>query len=79
MKSRLSQRLITETGGLLILCGLFPFWETSRAIHVVTALFALIYLLKVKPGLYRDQKLFAFPIYLFIAASGDLRLRGFFW
>ena len=67
--SRLSRGLSIEIIGLLILCGLFPFWEISRAIYVLFALSALAFMIRCKPALSRDQRLFAYPIYLFITVA----------
>ena len=49
--------------GILILSGLFLFWDFSRALYIITALFGLGYLIRYRPQLARDHLLFSLPIF----------------
>lgn len=52
--------------GVLILSGLFLFWDFSRALYIITALFGLGYLIRYRPQLARDHLLFSLPIFALI-------------
>jgi len=68
MKNRLTPEALVNAIGLLILCGLFLFWDISRALYVLMALWAMVYLIRFRPVLPRDQLLFSLPIFGFILA-----------
>ena len=72
-KSRILQSLV-DVAGVVILCGLFLYWDLSRILYVVTALIAVGYLLCVKPTFDRDYLYYSLPIYGFFGAMQIAKL-----
>ena len=54
---------------VFILSALFLFWDASRAVYVLLSLSALGFLIRYRPQLPRDHRLYAWPIIAFFAAT----------
>jgi len=54
---------------LFILATMFWFWEASRAVYVLLSLAALVFIVKYKPQMPRDHRLFSWPIIGFVGAT----------
>lgn len=55
--------------GILILCGPFLYWDLSRALYLLTSLFALAYLIRQGIRLPREHWLYSLPILVFFGAA----------
>lgn len=60
---------LLNLAGILILCGPFLYWDASRALYLLTSLFALGYLIRQRIRLPREQLLYSLPIVGFVAAA----------
>ena len=71
-------RAWVEIAGLVILCGIFLYWDLSRAIYILAALAAVGYLGKSRPDLDSAHKFYALPIYVFVGVMlASVAFNGF--
>ena len=73
-QSELQARLSTiepllNAVAVFILATIFLFWDGSRAAYVLLALAALVFVIKYRPQLPTDQRLYAWPIIVYFGAS----------
>jgi O-antigen ligase len=54
---------------VFILATIFLFWDGSRAAYLLLALAALVFVIKYRPQLPSDQRLYAWPIIAYFGAS----------
>jgi len=54
---------------IFILSTTFLFWDASRAVYVLLALAALVYVLKCRPRLPRDQRFYSWPIIAYVGSA----------
>ncbi len=54
---------------VFILSTTFLFWDASRAVYVLLALAALVYVIKYRPRLPRDQRFYSWPIIAYVGSA----------
>lgn len=54
---------------IFIMATMFLFWDASRAVFVLLSLASLVFLIKFRPQMPGDQRLFSWPIVIYIGAS----------
>lgn len=54
---------------IFIMATLFLFWDASRAVYVLLSLAALVFLVKYRPQMPRDHRLYSWPIIAYVGAT----------
>ena len=54
---------------IFILATIFLFWDASRAIYVLLSLAALVFVVKYRPRMPRDHRLYSWPIIGYVGAT----------
>jgi len=54
---------------IFIMATIFLFWDASRAVYVLLSLAALVFLVKYRPQMPRDHRLYSWPIIAYVGAT----------
>jgi hypothetical protein len=54
---------------VFIMATMFLFWDASRAVYVLLSLAALVFLVKYRPQMPRDHRLYSWPIIAYVGAT----------
>lgn len=78
LRKLLTMEWLLQAASVFILATLFLAWDASRVVYVLLSLFALVYLIRFRPRLPRDQRLYSWPILVFVGATFvSLMYHGF--
>jgi O-antigen ligase len=70
LRSRLSViEPLLNAIAIFILATIFLFWDVSRAVYVLLSLAALVFVVKYRPQMPRDHRLYSWPIIGYVGAS----------